>query len=134
MVRHISVLLLALAMLEPSLLADQQPAQPAAHPQHFHPYKKAGLIMIGLGGLVVLATTQHVAGVEGPRFQACVADAVNRGVGTDCMSERALNPSLAALGVALIGGGALIGLQRATRTPQIEFGRGRLSVVSRFSF
>jgi len=134
MVKRICVLPLVLALLAPGLSADEQPAHGPAKQERFHPYKKAGLIMIGIGGLVSLAAAQRVAGVEGVRFQTCVADAANRGVRNDCASERGPNPSLAGIGVALIGGGLLIGLQRATRTPQIEFGPGRLSVVSRISF
>jgi hypothetical protein len=134
MMKHICVLLLVFAMLAPGLSADQQSAQGPAKQERFHPYKKAGLIMIGIGGLVSLAAVQRVAGLEGLRFQTCVADAANRGVRSDCASERAPNPSLVGIGVALLGGGLLIGLQRATRTPQIEFGRGRLLVVSRMSF
>ena len=90
--------------------------------------------MIGIGGLMSLAAAGGVAGVEGPRFQVCRADAASRGVHDDCLDERGTNPSLACVGVALMAGGVLVGLQRPARTPHIEFGRGRLSVVGRISF
>jgi hypothetical protein len=131
--REVVVLLLVFALLAPALAADQAP-QPQAAQERVHPYKRAGLIMIGIGALVSLAAARRVAGVEGPRFQTCVAEAMSAGERNDCLRERAPNPSLTAVGVALIGGGVLIGLQRSPRTPQIEVGRGRLAVVSRVSF
>jgi hypothetical protein len=133
MTRKIGALLLMIAVLAPSVSAEQTPAVPAEQ-RRVHPYKKAALIMIGIGALVSLAAANDVAGVEGPRFQSCVADAARLGERRDCLSERAPNPSLSAIGVGLIGGGVLVGLQRSPRTPAIQFGRGRLSVVSRISF
>jgi hypothetical protein len=129
--RKIGVLLLVVAVLAPSVSADQPP--PAEQPR-VHPYKKAALIMVGIGALVSLAAANDVAGVEGPKFQSCVTDAASRGERDDCLSERAPNPSLSAIGVGLIGGGVLVGLQRSPRTPSIQFGRGHLSIVGRISF
>ena len=132
MLRKIVVLLLVFAVSALRVSADElqtaRPQQPA------HPYKWQGLIMIGIGGLMSLAAADGIAALEGSGFQACRADAASRGIGNDCLDQRVINPSLAGIGIALMAGGALIGLQRPARTPQIQFGRGRLSVSGRISF
>lgn len=139
MLHKILVASLIFALLAPRLSADDtarrlQSAQAPTTRDSAHPYKWPGLIMVGIGGLISVAAMLGTAGVEGARFRSCRADAVMRGADNDCRSELATNPSLAGLGVGLMGGGVLIGLHRPARTPQIEIGHGRLSVTGHVSF
>jgi hypothetical protein len=127
-----AVLLVVLALVATSASAGQPPSPTPQ--QRGHPYKKAGLIMMGIGGLVAVTALQRVEGLEGIRFQACVAGAASVGAREQCSDERLPNPTLTAAGAALLGGGALIAMQRGPRTPQIQIGRGGLSVVAGFSF
>jgi hypothetical protein len=132
MARKIVGLALLFAMLAPAPGFAQPPA-PAAK-ETGHPYKRAGLIMIGAGALLSVGAMLGLAGIEGPGFVHCRADAVTRDVSNDCLDARAPNPSLVGIGVGLMGGGALIGLYRPPRTPQIQIGYRRLSVTGRVSF
>jgi hypothetical protein len=138
MVHKVLVSWLVLALLAPRLSADDSSrvlqGAPAPATAVGHPYKWPGLIMIGIGGLVSVAAALGAAGVEGASFRQCRADASQRGVNDNCRSARGTNPSLAGLGLGLIGGGALIGLRRPARTPQITIGRGRLFVSGGVSF
>jgi hypothetical protein len=139
MVHKVLVASLIFALLAPPLSADDssrplQSAQPPTTRESAHPYKWPGLIMVGIGGLLSVAAMLRAAGVEGGAFQSCRADAVMRGIDNDCKDERAINPSLAGLGVGLMGGGLLIGLHRPARTPRITIGHGRLFVSGRVAF
>jgi hypothetical protein len=139
MLHKVFVASLIVALLTPPLSADDtaprhQSAPPPTTRDSGHPYKWHGLIMAGIGGLISVAAMYGTAGIEGPGFRSCRADAAMRGVDNDCRSRLATNPSLAGLGVGLMGGGLLIGLQRPARTPQITIGHGRLAVAGRVSF
>jgi hypothetical protein len=140
MLDRILISTLVLALLAPPVSADDtaprlQSAQtPTTTRDSGHPYKWPGLIMVGVGGLISAAALLGAASIEGPSFLSCRADAVTRGTNNDCLGERTTNPSLAGLGVGLMGGGVLIGLHRPARSPQITIGRGRWSVGGRVSF
>jgi hypothetical protein len=126
---------LVLALIASSASAGQAPVRSPAPPQRYHPYKKAGLIMMGIGALASVAAMRGVNGLEGIDFQTCVAGAPSSGLAHDaCSDQRLPNPTLTAAGIFLLGGGALLALQRATRTPQIRIGYGRVAIVSGLSF
>lgn len=127
---------LVLTLLASSAFAGQAPVSPTPPTERYHPYKKAGLIMMGIGALVSVAALQRVGGLEGIDFQTCVAGAATAAAPDACADQRLPNPTLTAVGVFLMGGGGLLALQRATRTrtPEIRFGPGRVAVVSGFSF
>jgi hypothetical protein len=132
---------LVLGLLAPRLsaaddssgLAQAAPA-PAPKARPGHPYKKPGLIIMGIGGLLSVAAMLGTAGVEGVSFRECQAAASQRGVSDDCRGALGTSPSLAGLGVGLIGAGALIALHRPARTPHITIGRGRWFVSHGISF
>src|SRR5258705_13876251 len=138
MAHKVLVSWLVLALLVPSLSADDSSralqAAPAPATGVGHPYKWPGLIMVGIGGLLSGAAMLGAGGVEGVSFRECKAAAAQRGATDNCRGALGTNPSLAGLGVGLMGGGALIGLHRPAPTPRITIGRGRWFVSGGVSF
>jgi hypothetical protein len=132
--RQTIVLALLIDLLLPASSFAQNAAQQPAREERFHPYKKAGVLMIGLGAIASVAAVQRIAGLEGPNFQACTAAATTAIERAACPSLRTPNPTLSAVGVILISGGLLIALQRAARTPERRIGRGHVALAARIEF
>src|SRR3954471_22212402 len=95
---------LVLMLLASSASAGQEPVSPTPPPERYHPYKKAGLIMMGVGALVSVAALQRVRGLEGIDFQTCLAGAAAPAAREACADERLPNPTLTAVGIFLMGG------------------------------